>query len=242
VRPLLIRCRLAIVAALLLCAALRIPAQSTWQTIATNHFEIYYERQSADRVDRVASEAEQAYSRISSDLRFDLAAKVPLIVVPSESDLPTSRAAAAALVDESGAPLRDHLVVALEPTERRQGSLTHELTHHFTWELTPPDRGIVPAWFDEGLSEYERVRWTSALSGTVRTFASAPSIAQISSSDRDLSRRVFEFIGDEFGIEGIRRYLTTLKSSTSSNAALQEAFGLSSGEFDRAFQRYLSAH
>jgi hypothetical protein len=80
------------------------------------------------------------------------------------------------------------------------------------------------------------------LSAPLQTISSVPPIAQLSSSDRDLSRRVFEFIGDEFGIEGIRRYLTTLKSSTSSNAALQEAFGLSSGEFDRAFQRYLSAH
>src|SRR5215510_3977518 len=124
-------------AAFILCGVTHLTAQSTWQTRTTNHFEIYYERQSADRVDGVTAEAERAYSRISGDLRFDLPARVPLIVVPSESDLPKNREAATALVRESGAPDRDHLVLALEPAASRQAMLTHELTHHFTWELTP---------------------------------------------------------------------------------------------------------
>src|SRR5262245_41750658 len=216
-------------------------AQSTWLTQTTPHFEIFYERQWADRIDRVAVEAEQAYSRIAADLRVELPARVPLIVVSGQRDLPKSRAAATALVLESGAPARDHLLVALNPSEQRQASLTHELTHHFTWELTPPDREAVPAWLHEGLSEYERVRWTGSTS-PARTYSSVPAISQIANSDRDSSRRVFEFIADEYGTDGIRRYLTTLKNATTTGSALEETFGFSQDEFDRAFQQYLRAH
>jgi len=235
------RACVAAVAALVLSGSVGSSAQSTWLTQTTPHFEIFYERQWADRIDRVAVEAEQAYSRIAADLRVELPARVPLIVVSGERDLPKSRAAATALVLESGAPARDHLLVALNPSEQRQASLTHELTHHFTWELTPPDREAVPAWLHEGLSEYERVRWTGSTS-PARTYSSVPAISQIANSDRDSSRRVFEFIADEYGTDGIRRYLTTLKNATTTGSALEETFGFSQDEFDRAFQQYLRAH
>jgi hypothetical protein len=235
------QCACVAVAALVPGGSVGSAAQSTWLTQTTPHFEIFYERQWADRIDRVAVEAELAYSRIATDLRFDLPARVPLIVVPSERDLPKSRAAATALVVESGAPARDHLLLALDPSEQRQASLSHELTHHFTWELTPSDREAIPAWLDEGLSEYERVRWTGSPS-PARTYSSVPAISQIASSDRDSSRRVFEFIADEYGTDGIRRYLTTLKHATTSGSALQETFGFSQDEFERAFQQYLRAH
>ena len=56
------------IAALVLGSSVGSSAQSTWLTETTTHFEIFYERQWADRIDRVATEAEQAYSRIAADL------------------------------------------------------------------------------------------------------------------------------------------------------------------------------
>src|SRR6185503_15352630 len=56
-------------------------AQSAWQTLTTDHFEIYYERQAVDSLDRVAVEAERAYGRLAMDFRYDLAERVPLILL-----------------------------------------------------------------------------------------------------------------------------------------------------------------
>jgi hypothetical protein len=219
-----------------------VSAQSaTWQTLTTDHFEIYYERQLGDRVDGVAFEAERAYRRIAADLRYDLTARVPLILLSSVRELPANRAAATDIVLRSGAPNRDHLVLSAEPVEQREGTLTHELTHHFEFEMIPQSPRL-PPWVYEGLSEYERHRWTPSGPSIVQASSLVPSVSRLTSSDRDWSRAVFDFIADEFGADGIRRYLSALKDETASNRdAIQEVFGFTSSRFDREFERYVKA-
>jgi hypothetical protein len=133
-------------------------AQSAWQTLTTDHFEIYYERQVVDNLDRVVVEAERAYGRLSMDFRYDLAERVPLILLGTTRDLPTDRAEATDIVVRSGAPARDHLLLSVEPAAQREATLTHELTHQFEFQMVPQSPQL-PSWLYEGLSEYQRTRW-----------------------------------------------------------------------------------
>src|SRR5260370_42205143 len=50
-----------------------------WHIYKTDHFEIYYYPEIEQHLQRVASYAESAYQHVSSDLRHDLASRVPLI-------------------------------------------------------------------------------------------------------------------------------------------------------------------
>jgi hypothetical protein len=111
------------------------PTSSVWRTRATDHFDIYHTTQ-VD-LDEIAHEAERAYSRVSLDLRHDLSGKVPLILLPTSGDLPGDRQEANAIVRASGAPDADHLLLSLEPRDRRATVLVHELTHIFQFELVP---------------------------------------------------------------------------------------------------------
>jgi hypothetical protein len=213
-------------------------AQSAWQTLTTDHFEIYYERQAVDNLDRVVVEAERAYGRLSMDFRFDLAEKVPLILLGTTRDLPTNRAEATNIVVRSGAPARDHLLLSLEPADQREAILTHELTHHFEFQIVPESPQL-PSWLYEGLSEYQRTRWIPSGPSVARGSAVIPPVSRLTSADREWGRVVFEFIGDEFGVEGIRRYLAALRGATTNDDAIREVFGLTSSEFDRDFERYV---
>jgi hypothetical protein len=51
-----------------------------WHTYTTDHFEIYYYPEIEQHLERIASYAESAYQQVSSDLKHDLAFKVPMVL------------------------------------------------------------------------------------------------------------------------------------------------------------------
>jgi len=66
-------------------------------------------------------------------------------------------------------------------------------------------------------------------------------LAQLTGDNREGARAVLSFIADEFGTDGIRRLLSTLRD-TPSEAALEGAFGLNLDEFQNRFESYMKAH
>ena len=108
------------------------PATAIWRVRATNHFDIYYAQ--ARDLDSITREAERAYARVSRDLRRQVSATVPLILLPTSRDLPQTAQEAAVIVRASGAPDRDHLLLPVEPRNGRENMLAHELTHIFEFD------------------------------------------------------------------------------------------------------------
>ena len=51
-----------------------------WHIYTTDHFEIFYYPEIESHLERIASYAESAYQQVSSDLKHDLAFKVPLVL------------------------------------------------------------------------------------------------------------------------------------------------------------------
>ena len=57
-----------------------------WHIYTTDHFEIYYYPEIEPHLERVAGYAESAYQHVSSELKHDLAVKVPLILFKTSSE------------------------------------------------------------------------------------------------------------------------------------------------------------
>ena len=74
-----------------------------WHIYKTDHFEIYYYPSLEQHLERVASYAESAYQHISSELRHDLAFKVPLIVFKTSSEFQTQHVIPGAAQEGVGA-------------------------------------------------------------------------------------------------------------------------------------------
>src|SRR4051794_26846067 len=127
------------------------PATVTWRVRATTHFEIYYAQ--ARDLDSIAREAERAYVRVSRDLRREISAKVPLILLPTSGDLPQTEQEAAVIVRASGAPPRDHLLLPVEPRNGRETMLAHELTHIFEFEERSRHLAVLEAGEDVSTAE-----------------------------------------------------------------------------------------
>jgi hypothetical protein len=221
------------------------PTSQTWDTHATDHFEIYYQSQQRGHVEAVAREAERAYARISFTLRHELAAKVPLILVRQERDLPRNEVQARALVIASGAPARDHLLMSTEGFEKRPGiALTHELMHQFVFELLPQAQRDAP-WVSEALPDHYSGSWTPSDLARVRNallHGTIPTVEDLTASDRQWGHALFDFVAAEYGARGIRQYLPALRGSQRPPDAVRAAFSVSPDDFNAAFQRYVRTY
>jgi len=214
---------------------------ASWMVRATDHFDIYYERQHERALDEIAREAERAYARVSFDLKHELAARVPLILVQTDRELPQDRRQASELVRASGAPDRDHVLLALEPSDGRAVVLAHELTHQFEFEMIPLSSGV-PAWVHEALSDHETGTWTPSDLVRLRDAAAAgvmPTVAGGAPLDRLWGHAVFDFVAAEYGTQGMRRYLTALRDGPPTSDSVLAPFGITASDFDRAFQTYV---
>jgi len=229
-----------------------------WQIYTTDHFEIYYYPEIEQHLERVAGYAESAYQHISSELKYDLAFKIPLILFKTSSEFQQQNVIPGAAQEGVGAfaePTRYRIVMPLdEPPDLLYRLIVHELTHQFEFDIIPTSliRRSVPLWVNEGLSDYMTGIWRPIDLMTVRDAAVADIIPKMSELEGytttgsvrmiyNLGHAVFEFIESRWGKEGIRQYLFSLRKSVIGGGedAYLEAFRLSPEEFDQEFDKYL---
>ena len=209
--------------------------EQRWAIQPTAHFDIHYQSQQRSQVDAVAREAERAYARISYALRHELAAKMPLILVGEDRDLPRNEGQARALVTASRASEYDHLFLSAETLEKRPGNvLAHELTHQFLFELLPQADRDAP-WVSEALADHYGGLWDSSELVKVRDamgHGSVPAVEELTASDRHWGHAVFDFVAAEYGAQGIRQYLAALRGGLPVRSdAIRLAFGVAPHDF-----------
>ncbi len=140
-----------------------------WKTFETPHFVVHY-YQGFEAFSRLAAEiAESGFDRISGDLGLQLMTKIPLVI--SEDEFWNGYAE----------PLRNRIVLdprfSLEPTIGLPRFMLHEMTHILNFEAVAT-KGVpfsklmrasgLPAWFAEGLAQYEAEYWAPEMDRLLR--------------------------------------------------------------------------
>ena len=217
---------------------------SNQQVRRTDHFEIQYAASLDLHADRIATEAERAYERVSGDLRHNLAFNVPLVLFASDAELQRSVQAPSG---RSGTA--DRILLALDrPADTWLGVITHELAHVFEFDIIPR-AAASPAWVSEGLAEYERGSWDPAdlviLRDAVRTNA-LPKLTALQSGTgaprvaHAIGHAAFDFIESRWGKAGMRQLLFALRQQASGGGDPYEAaFRMQAAAFENAFEQYL---
>lgn len=229
-----------------------------WHIYKTDHFEIYYYTETEQHLERIASYAESAYQQVSSNLKHDLAFRVPLILFKTHSEFEQQNVAPG-LAQEGVAAFaegdrRRMLMPIDEPTDQLYGLIVHELTHVFQYDIIPTSlvRRNIPLWVNEGGADYERAAWEPVDLMFVRDAAVADIVPKMSEVEGyvpganvrliyDLGHAIFEFIESRWGKEGVRQFMFALRKSAIGGGAdaYREAFELSAAEFDQQFDKYL---
>ena len=228
-----------------------------WWTYETDHFTIYYYPEIEPHLERMAGYAESAYQHVSSELKYDLAHKVPLILFQTSSEFQQQNVIPGAAQEGVGAfaePMRQRIVMPMdEPPDLLYRLIIHELTHQFEFDMIPTSlvRRNVPLWVNEGLSDYMTGVWRPQDLMAVRDAAIADIIPKMSKLEGyselgarmvyNLGHAVFEFMESRWGKEGIRGYLFALRKAVigGGEEAYEEAFKISAEEFDQQFDKYL---
>src|SRR4051795_11660997 len=228
-----------------------------WNIYKTDHFEIYYYPEIKDHLERVTSYAESAYQQVSSDLKHDLAFKVPLVLYKTESEFQQQNIEPGELPEGVLAfaePYRDRMVLPIdEPSDALYRLITHELTHIFEFDIIPRSllHRQLPLWVDEGLSDYMTGYWQPFDLMTVRDAAIADIIPSMSDFEGvafvdgrlpyNLGHAAFEFIESRWGKEGLRQFLFALRKAVigGGESAYEEAVRLKPEKFDEQFEKSL---
>ena len=228
-----------------------------WWTYETDHFVIYYYPDIEPHLERMAGYAESAYQHVSSELKYDLAHKVPLILFQTSSEFQQQNVVPGAAQEGVGAfaePTRQRIVMPMdEPYDLLYRLIVHELTHQFEYDMIPTSliRRAVPLWVNEGLSDYMTGIWRPQDLMAVRDASITDIVPKMSKLEGaselnarmvyNLGHAVFEFIEAKWGKEGLRQYLFALRKAAVSGGeeAYQEAFQISADDFDQQFDKYL---
>ena len=229
-----------------------------WYRYETDHFIIYYYPEIEPHLERMAGYAESAYQHVSSELKHDLAHKVPLILFQTSSEFQQQNVIPGAAQEGVGAfaePTRQRIVMPMdEPPDLLYRLIVHELTHQFDYDIIPASlvRQTTPLWIHEGLADYMTGDWRPLDLMSVRDAAVADIIPKMSKLEGysdvggarmiyNLGHAIFEFIEAKWGKEGLRQYLFSLRKSVIGGGedAYQEAFKITPEEFDQEFDKYL---
>ena len=227
-----------------------------WSIYTTDHFEIFYYPEVEPHLQRIAGYAESAYQHVSSELKHDLAFKIPLVLFKTQSEFQQQNISGDELPEGVLAfaePGRDRMVLPIdEPPDQLYHTITHELTHVFEFDIIP--RGLIssglPLWVDEGLSDFMAGGWNPLDLMQVRDAAISDNVPHMSNLESEpmsgrlpysMGHATFEFIQGRWGMEGLRQFLFSLRKSVigGGESAYEEALKLKPEEFDEAFERYL---
>ncbi len=231
-----------------------------WTIYKTDHFEIYYYPETEQHLERIASYAESAYQKLSSELKHDLGFPVPLLIFKTQAEFQQQNVIPGAVSEGVAAfaePSRNRMLVPIdEPPDQLYRLITHELTHIFEFDIIPRSlvsRGV-PLWVDEGLADYMAGVWRPLDLMTVRDATVADIIPSMSDFDGyggfnnprlvyNLGHAAFEFIEERWGKEGIRQFLFSLRKTAigGGEGAFEEALRVSPDEFDQQFDSYMKA-
>ena len=229
-----------------------------WYRYETDHFIIYYYPEIEPHLERMAGYAESAYQQVSSELKHDLAHKVPLILFQTSSEFQQQNVIPGAAQEGVGAfaePIRQRIVMPMdEPPDLLYRLILHELTHQFDYDIIPATlvRRNTPLWVHEGLADYMTGAWRPLDLMSVRDAAVADIVPKMSKLEGysdvggarmiyNLGHALFEFIEFKWGKEGLRQYLFSLRKSVIGGGedAYEEAFKITAEEFDQEFEKYL---
>jgi hypothetical protein len=229
-------------------------AQSDWQRLESQHFEIHYLPALARELDRVTRSAERAYDAISRRLNFTFPTKVPLVMFAPSDVVPRERVVAYARSERVAPhhPHRSRIVLPL-PSDDTQLDLlmVHELTHLLFGEIILPQApgdGGLPRWVHEGLASKMTGAWPDDFERLMRELVAAgtvPPLSQLTGSggfanprlNDALGHAAFDYIESRWGSGGIRRFINGLIVPRL-NRTYDAVFDLTPAEFDAAFREY----
>ncbi|MGA9118345.1 MAG: BamA/TamA family outer membrane protein [Bacteroidota bacterium] len=226
-----------------------------WSFIQTDHFDIYYDVGGHSLAEFTAAAAEDAYGSISKSFRYQLVNRVPIIVYNSHNAFQQTNVVSEYLEEGIGGVtelFKNRVILPFEGDYRKfRHVIHHELVHAVINDMfyggsiqsiiTNNISLQLPLWFNEGLAEYEALKWDTDSDMFLRDATVHEYLPEIRNLYGYFAYRggqsVWWYIANKYGDQKIGEILNRIKSTRSVEAGFRGSIGLSIEELSKRWQK-----
>ncbi|MDI6765394.1 MAG: biopolymer transporter Tol [Bacteroidota bacterium] len=226
-----------------------------WYFVQSAHFDIYFNKGGESLAEFTANVAESAYTSISKSFRYQIAARIPIIVYNSHNDFQQTNVVYDYLEEGIGGVtelFKNRIVVPFEGDYKKfRHVIHHELVHGVINDMFYGGtiQSIIsnnitirlPLWFNEGLAEYEALKWDTHSDMFIRDATVHEYLPKIENLYGYFAYRcgqsVWYYIATKYGEQKIAEILTRIKGTRNVDQGFRSAIRLSVEELSDRWQK-----
>ncbi len=225
-----------------------------WYFIQSKHFDIYFYPKEYYLAEFTAHTAEAAYSSISSHFHYDISNRIPVVIYDSHNDWQQTNVVSEYLEEGVGGVtelFKNRVVVPFEGSYKLfRHVIHHELVHAVLNDMyyggsvqSMIANNItlqLPMWFNEGLAEYESLRWDVnsdmfMLDATINE-ALVPIDELYGYFAYRGGQSVWWYIANKYGDEKIGEILSRIRTTRSVEQGFKSALGIGVKELGKRWE------
>jgi len=226
-----------------------------WYYIQTSHFDIYFSQDGEYLANFTAAAAESSYTMISKSFRYQINNRIPIMVYNSHNDFQQTNVISEYLEEGIGGVtelFKNRMVIPFEGNYRMyRHVIHHEMVHAVLNDMfyggsiqsiiSNNIRLQLPMWFNEGLAEFESLRWDTnsdmfMRDATIHTYL--PPIDYLSGYFAYRGgQSVWYYIANKYGDQKIAEILNRIRGTRNVDQGFRSALGLSVSELNERWQK-----
>jgi len=229
-----------------------------WHFIETEHFILYFDRDSQPAAEFCAKEAERSLVRLEKDLKYTLKSRYPIVIYNSHNGFAVSN-----ILPQESSEFTGGF------TEFAQGRVVipytgsyadfrhvihHELAHVVTLEMwtgggwlgamMSQSAAIPPLWVAEGVAEYlSQGGWDNAADNFMRHATITGYVPPIMALNGPFAYKggqsVFMMIDETYGKDKVAEFISAFRSARGVDKAMKSSVGVGLEELDEKWQLWL---
>lgn len=229
--------------------------QFDWYFVQSSHFDVYFSQGAEYIADFTADIAESSYNAISKSFRYQITNRIPIVVYDSHNEFQQTNVVNEYLEEGIGGVtelFKNRVVIPFEGDYKKfRHVIHHELVHAVINDMFYGGsiQSIIsnnitlrlPLWFNEGLAEYEALKWDTNSDMFMRDATVHEYLAPIDFLNGYFAYRggqsVWNYITTKYGEQKIADILARIRGTRSVDAGFRSAIGLSVTELSERWQK-----
>jgi Tol biopolymer transport system component len=226
-----------------------------WYFIQSNHFDVYFNNDGYYLAEFTADIAESAYTSISKSFRYQVTNRIPLIVYNSHNDFQQTNVVNVYLEEGIGGVtelFKNRIVLPFEGDYKKfRHVIHHELVHAVINDMFYGGslQSIIannitlqlPLWFNEGLAEYEALKWDKESDMFLRDATIHGYLPPVQYLNGYFAYRggqsLWYYITSKYGEQKVSEILARIRGSRSVEGGFRSALGLSIEELSQRWMK-----
>ena len=226
-----------------------------WSYLQSDHFDIYFSDGGQYLAEFTATAAESAYASLSKSFRYQLVNRVPIIIYNSHNDFQQTNVVSEYLEEGIGGVtelFKNRVILPFEGEYSKfRHVIHHELSHAVINDMFYGGsiQSIIsnnitlqlPLWFNEGLAEYEALKWDTDSDMFLRDATVHEYLPTINQLYGYFAYRggqsLWWYIAGKYGDQKVGEILNRIKSTRSVEGGFRGSLGLTLEELNEKWQK-----